>query len=155
MPRHEVIERFERKFVCNPETECWDWEGGVGANGYGGFWIDGRTDLAHRAAYTLYICRIPAGMFVCHRCDTRLCVNPAHLFIGTPTDNMSDRDSKGRQAKGTSFGRSKLNDAAVREILSSPLSDSALARQFAVTKGAINHVRHRRNWRHIEDVRNG
>lgn len=51
---------------------------------------------AHRAAYTVWVGDIPEGMFVCHRCDVPKCCNPSHLFLGTPGDNVADRDSKGR-----------------------------------------------------------
>lgn len=39
---------------------------------------------------------IPPGMFVCHRCDTPLCINPAHLFLGSNRENLRDAASKGR-----------------------------------------------------------
>lgn len=55
-----------------------------------------RTELAHRVAWRNAYGSIPDGAFICHRCDVRLCVNPAHLFDGNHRDNMMDMRSKGR-----------------------------------------------------------
>jgi hypothetical protein len=51
---------------------------------------------APRLAWTLLRGEIPVGLSVCHRCDTPLCVNPDHLFLGTQRDNMYDAIAKGR-----------------------------------------------------------
>jgi hypothetical protein len=150
-----TIDRFERKFVRGPTTDCWLWNAAVNKGGYGIFLFGGRNITAHRAAYKIYVALVPDDLFVCHRCDNRRCVNPNHLFLGSATENMTDRDAKGRQAKGSDFKRSKLNQAAIVEIHQSRLPDTVLARKFGVTKGAINHVRHRRNWRHIEASSDG
>jgi len=80
---------------------CWIWTGsrrGVAVkNGhYGGFWKDGKSLLAHRASYEFFVGPIPEGMFVLHKCDVPLCVNPAHLWLGTQTDNMRDAIRKRR-----------------------------------------------------------
>lgn len=54
--------------------------------------------LAHRVAWELEYGSIPEGMLVCHHCDVKSCQNPTHLFLGTPLDNMQDRDQKGRNS---------------------------------------------------------
>jgi hypothetical protein len=146
-----VKQRFESKYIPEPNSGCWLWCGAIAGGGYGIFWINRRNDTAHRAAYEIFTGEeVPAGLFVCHGCDNRLCVNPEHLFLGTPADNSRDRDTKGRQAKGEQFARSAINAATVRLILSSPLHDTEWATKLGVTKGTINHIRHRRNWRHVE-----
>jgi hypothetical protein len=78
-----------------PETGCWLWAKGA-RNGYGALAVDGRVRDVHRLAWELVHGSVPAGMFICHRCDVPLCCNPDHLFAGTPADNAHDRDRKGR-----------------------------------------------------------
>src|SRR6266852_45024 len=102
--RKPIRERFEALFVEEPNSGCWLWIGSQKANGKGRLYYGIFTRatpnwekvFAHRASYELYIGPIPDGLFVCHRCDVTLCVNPDHLFLGTPLDNVLDCFAKGR-----------------------------------------------------------
>lgn len=75
---------------------CWIWLGcKYKGKDYGQF----RNKRAHRVSWTLLIGEIEENKQVLHKCDNPICVNPKHLFVGTPSDNMNDKVSKGRQSR--------------------------------------------------------
>ncbi len=82
--------------VADTEKGCWEWLGVRNPNGYGSFSFRKSPFIAHRMAYLLEHGKLPEKLFVCHQCDNPGCVNPAHLFIGTASDNVQDMLAKGR-----------------------------------------------------------
>ena len=77
--------------------KCIIWKGPIWSQGrYGMDSIEGKSMGAHRAAWIRKYGKISKGLLVCHKCDNGLCVNTAHLFLGTPKDNMQDCKNKNR-----------------------------------------------------------
>lgn len=143
---------------------CWTWNGTIHGNGYGGISFRGKFWPAHRLAYVLTNGPIADCLKVCHRCDTPLCVNPAHLFLGTTGDNNRDKHAKGRApapptrtnpdcaARGERVSTAKLTAttvAAIRSALADGESGAALGRRYGVQRAAINRIRRGETWRHV------
>lgn len=80
-------------------TSCWTWPGWKNECGYGVLDRNKHQKFAHRMAYEAWVGIIPPGLCVLHKCDNPPCVNPAHLFLGTRSDNNKDRARKGRNGK--------------------------------------------------------
>jgi hypothetical protein len=147
--------RFFKFVVKSPDPDgCWLWVGATQGK-YGRFWWDGHRGYAHRFAYQDNNGSIPPGMFVMHSCDVPLCVNPAHLSLGTALDNMRDMHAKGRARPGRRHGEdhaaAKLTEENVRFARAHPeLTHSELARRFGVDPNSIIYARKRKTWAHLE-----
>lgn len=125
------------------------------SDGYGRVTVEGKRVLAHRLAYAQYwgvtLANIE-GLNVLHACDTPACVNPKHLFVGTQTDNMRDRQEKGRQPKGNTHGRAVLTEEDVKEIRLRATHGEfqrEIAKLFGVSQTTICEVVARKHWGHI------
>lgn len=132
---------------------CWIWAGMRNALGYGVIRYSGKRSFAHRLSFELYKGQIPEGMYVCHKCDNPSCVNPDHLFIGSPKDNMDDMRAKGREnyVKGEQNSNAKLVQEQVIEIrnLYGSLSASKTAKLFSISKKSVLNIWNRHTWAHI------
>lgn len=135
-------------------AECWPWLKALSRYGYGLFMLEVGTQItASRFAYILTYGPIPDDQVVCHSCDNPPCCNPAHLFLGTKTDNNLDRDSKGRQAKGERSRSATQTPASVRAIRdrhAAGESQTDLAYEYGISQPSISAIVLRKTWKHVE-----
>jgi len=143
-------ERFAAK-VQKQESGCWLYTGNTHpVSGYGSFGVAaGNIRLAHRYAYGLAHGPIPGGLHVCHKCDVRLCVNPSHLFVGTPADNQADKVSKGRQLRGEQAGMAVLTNDKVLAIRAAAGLQREIAAAFGVSRPLVSMIKSRKAWAHL------
>ena len=93
---------------------------------------------------------LPEGLQVLHRCDNRACINPEHLFAGTIADNMTDKTTKGRQAKGEGNYAAKLTAEQVMAIRRDPRSSIKIAHDYCVKRRNISMIKKGETWKHLQ-----
>ena len=147
--RHTLEERFWWKVDRVFSGECWNWLADTNKKGYGFIWKDGDSEFAHRVSWIMKHGEIPPNLRVLHRCDNPSCVNPEHLFLGTDGDNQRDKREKGRSARGSKNGNSKLTSDKVIAIRSSEKPVRHIAEEFGIDASTVYNIRKRKQWAHV------
>ena len=149
--------RFWKKVDARGPGECWLWLGAVTTSGYGVLQRGGRGEgliRAHRLSFQIH--NGPIRFLVLHSCNTKLCVNPGHLFEGDYSTNLQQAWDDGvRTSPGRRIGdaMAKLSPEDVREIRGRRETGETLvriARDYGVTMSCISNVARRNTWGHIE-----
>jgi hypothetical protein len=138
-------QRFWKMVHVNPEG-CWEWIGGKMSEGYGEIIVAGKQRYAHRVSYELHFREIPAGLFVCHRCDNPGCVRPDHLFLGTHADNLRDAASKGRMERGEQHYNAKLTEDDVRAIRADTRLQREIAEDLGISRQNVSLIQNHKTW---------
>jgi len=150
----------EERFWAKVEKgdDCWEWQGFIVPEGYGRFYVrqDGKSWMravrAHRFAWEAQNGPLESGECVLHRCDNPRCVNPGHLFLGTPGDNSADMVRKGRQAMGERNPKAVLTESdvvAIRAANGDGISTVKLSRMYGVHQATVWKIVRRKTWKHV------
>lgn len=146
---------------------CWPWIGAKNKNGYGVTSVNYKQMGAHRAAYFFHHGHLPDGLFVCHRCDTPPCCNPAHFFLGDAKANAEDMVVKNRQSQGSKHSEAilpgrkrgenhyahKLSEQQARDIIALRAGGKGLmeiAAMFSTPYSTIQKIVYRKTWTHLQ-----
>ncbi len=125
---------------------CLLWTGAVSHGGYGRLFVGKSVCAAHRLSWEVANGPIPAGLHVLHRCDNPPCINPDHLFLGTPADNAADRERKGRGARNWRAKLTAENVLAITEQLGRGRDVAYVANDFGVHRSTIYAISTGRRW---------
>lgn len=154
----EFRHRFWAKVSIQGPDECWPWLGAqISSNGrrddeqsrYGYISVvrNKKVAYAHRVAYAYAYGDFDDRMLVCHTCDTPLCCNAAHLFLGTKGDNNRDRARKGRGRESRQWGeanvRSKVSSEQVEQIralVAAGNTQQAVADMFGIKQAQVSRI---------------
>lgn len=149
-----VRNRLKQKTKLNEATGCLEWTARAKANGgYGVLCVGRRGQIrAHRAAWVLENGPIPIGLYVCHSCDNPLCCNTSHLFLGTPKENMADKEAKGRGQKppvhsGEKHHNTTLTAEQLAEVVASQDTLEETARRFGVSSKTVWRIKKGLTWK--------
>ncbi len=137
--------------LVETETGCWEYTGCRDRSGYGRIWHFDNTIMAHRASWIVHNGPIPDNLFVLHTCDNPPCCKPEHLHLGTADDNTKEMFKRGRYKITRT---TKLTEEQVLEIINSLINGGSrveLSERFNVSLGAIDAIKHGRNWRHLHE----
>lgn len=142
----KLLSRCER----DPKTGCLVWMGARTGAGYGA----SEQKSTHRLSWEQAYGPIPEGLLVCHKCDNRPCIEPTHLFLGTPGDNTQDCRDKGRANLpfGARHWAVKIRTPEVEEIrrlwATREHTQQALADRFGVHQPQICRIVNRSSRSH-------
>lgn len=132
---------------------CWNCTSHKTRGGYPIMSINSKCSLIHRHVYSKVVlggAKIPDGLVVRHKCDNTVCINPAHLELGTVADNNRDKVIRGRiPYVSPEKKKHRLNKDDILAIRASSDRAGLLANQFGVCKDYITVIRNRKVWKNI------
>lgn len=163
--KQDICERFMSKISPEPMSGCWLWTGAVNRAGYGMFHVRHDTGanksyaaLAHRFSFELHTGKKLGGLCALHRCDNPACVNPDHIYPGTPADNVADMDQRGRRInkpiQGSRHANSKLKEGDIPEIKrlkNMGLTQNEIGKIFGVSQVQIGNILRGKQWNHYQE----
>lgn len=138
------------KDAVNSSTdECLLWPFGVCGTGYGSVKWEGARSYPHRVVLILSSGFPEGRQEAAHApgvCHNRLCCNPRHLRWATPAENNADKVIDGTHHRGERHGNAKLTEVEVLAIRADDRTQRAIAADYGVSEGTVNHIKRRATW---------
>ena len=144
----QLADTLHQKSRKSRDSDCVVWTGAKNKGGYGVLYYKQLLYYAHRIAFNLGWGCIPDGALVRHLCNNKLCVNPAHLRIGTDADNAQDRVRTGKHLYGEKHKSSKLTLAQVTQIRADTRTQREIAADLGITKATVSVIKSGKSWKH-------
>ncbi len=147
------MDRLKSMNIATDKNQCWIWKGFTVTFGYGIMKYEYGTYRTHRIAWETFIGVIPKGKYVLHQCRNYGCCNPAHLFLGDQSENMTyqHKQDKMNIASGEAAGQSKLTKDQVEKIRklwnSGNYYQYQLGEMFGVSQPQICRILNKTYWR--------
>ena len=145
VPEAPLIDRFLRrvdkngKIVADALGHCWEWKGANYRTGYGQL---SRTiwgeDTTHRWSYKHHKGEIPEGYEVCHSCDNRACVNPAHLTAEPKQANISQMRERHPKPFGRAFTKEQIEE--IKTLRADGMYYAEIAQVYGVNRRTIERI---------------
>jgi hypothetical protein len=135
-------------YTIDPASGCWIWNGSTNDNGYGTILLNYNVLLAHRVWYVVHVGPTEHDKWVLHRCDNPPCVNPDHLYLGTPLQNVLDKMER------TPHARTALTFARAQQVRDALLEAKCrgdhgrIAEHFGISKSTLSAIASGKRWVH-------
>lgn len=146
----DFISDFASKILVS--SGCWEWTGTKIA-GYGTVSVRPNPIRATHLAHSIFKGgSINAGFQACHTCDNPGCVNPEHLFEGTPKQNSQDCHNKSRHAHGLGHGMSKITEEDVlrmRDMRATDMEYREIAKRVGISSSTAWRAIRGKAWSHV------
>ncbi len=146
--------RFWKKISKDGENGCWKWLNAKDKDGYGKIRVQATDMRAHRLSWIIHRGQIPESSLILHTCDNPECTNPEHLYAGSNTNNMQDREARNRiqHFKGEDCNFSTLTSELIikiREMRSAGGKQLEIANLFGISRPHVSAICSRKVWKHI------
>lgn len=155
-----ILDRFWSYVDIKNDDECWMIK--KTKSKYSRFWIPtnppthkGQNISGHVFSWILANKKdVPKGMVIMHKCDTPFCVNPNHLELGTPKENINDMVRKGRNPKMKEhYKHIQLTREQVLQIRADlkVLTGREIARKYNILPSTVTRIKKGDGYRWVEE----